>query len=187
VLLKRQGQVWEKDRQIPLTVRKQFTLDDARTLLEAAYSITNESLQPAELWFGVEFNFTLLAGNDPLRYYTIPVQALPCPLNTTGAIQQVARLALHDEWAGLRLTLALAPEAAVWRFPLETLSRSEEGLEKTFQGSTLLAHWKMTLQPGAEKNFLIQLSMHELPKKADDSIYQPSAACAQLKSKKSDS
>jgi len=45
----------------------------------------------------------------------------------------------------------------------------------------------MTLQPGAEKNFLIQLSMHELPKKADDSIYQPSAACVQLKSKKSDS
>jgi hypothetical protein len=67
------------------------------------------------------------------------------------------------------------------------VSRSEEGLEKTFQGSTLLAHWKMTLPPGAEKNFLIHLSMDELPKKADDTVYQPSAACGQLKSKKSDS
>jgi hypothetical protein len=45
----------------------------------------------------------------------------------------------------------------------------------------------MTLQPGAEKNFLIHLSMHELPKKADDTVYQPSAACAQLKLKKPDS
>jgi len=187
VLLKRQGQGWEKDRRIPLTVRKKFSLDDALTVLEAAYGITNESLQPAELWFGVEFNFTLLAGNDPLRYYTIPVQTPPCALNTTGAIQQVAHLALHDEWAGLRLTLALTPEAEVWCFPLETMSRSEEGLEKTFQGSTLLAHWKMTLQPGAEKKFLIHLSLHELPKRADDKAYQPSAACAQLKSKKSDS
>jgi alpha-amylase len=80
----------------------------------------------------------------------------------------VAQLALKDEWAGLSLDLALSPEAVVWRFPLETVSRSEDGLEKTFQGSTLLAHWKIRLQPREEKKFLIHLSLHELLKKADD-------------------
>jgi alpha-amylase len=83
-------------------------------------------------------------------------------------VTQVAQLALKDEWAGLSLDLALSPEAVVWRFPLETVSRSEDGLEKTFQGSTLLAHWKIRLQPREEKKFLIHLSVHELLKKADD-------------------
>ncbi|MCX5897172.1 MAG: DUF1926 domain-containing protein [Proteobacteria bacterium] len=166
--LKRQGLVWEKDRQIPLTVRKQFSLNDADQTLAAAYGITNESPRAADLWFGIEFNFTLLAGNDPLRQYTIPAHAAPCALNTTGAVTQVAQLALKDEWAGLSLDLALSPEAVVWRFPLETVSRSEDGLEKTFQGSTLLAHWKIRLQPREEKKFLIHLSLHELLKKADD-------------------
>ena len=36
----------------------------------------------------------------------------------------------------------------LWEFPLETVSLSEEGFERTYQGTVLLAHSKITLQPG---------------------------------------
>ena len=36
----------------------------------------------------------------------------------------------------------------LWEFPLETVSLSEEGFERTYQGTVLLAHAKISLQPG---------------------------------------
>ena len=39
-------------------------------------------------------------------------------------------------------------EATFWRFPLETVSGSEAGFERTYQGSCLLLQWLLKLPPG---------------------------------------
>ena len=44
------------------------------------------------------------------------------------------------------------PQAGLWRFPLETVSQSEAGFERSYQGSVILAHWKFYLpERGVEK------------------------------------
>ena len=169
MILSRNGFVWEQDGQVPIMVRKHFVCNDESREIEASYSIKNAGNRPVALWFGVEFNFTLLAGNDPLRYYLFPAQGERWALNSSGPVMQVEQFEMKDEWTGLGLKLHLSPAAAVWRFPLETVSQSEDGLEKTYQGSSLLTHWKITLNQNQEKNFSITLRLYEFPGKAPGS------------------
>jgi hypothetical protein len=43
-----------------------------------------------------------------------------------------------------------APEAPrLWVVPIEVVSASEAGFERTFQGASLLAVWPLRLEPGA--------------------------------------
>jgi alpha-amylase len=37
--------------------------------------------------------------------------------------------------------------ARLWRFPVETVSQSELGLEKNYQSSALFPSWKIKLRP----------------------------------------
>jgi alpha-amylase len=52
-----------------------------------------------------------------------------------------------DEWLGVRTGFQFGIPATLWRFPLETVSRSEGGLERLYQASVLMPHWRFTL-PG---------------------------------------
>jgi len=45
----------------------------------------------------------------------------------------------------------------LWSFPLETISRSEEGAERTYQGAVLLPHLKRELEPGAALEFSVEV------------------------------
>jgi hypothetical protein len=47
-------------------------------------------------------------------------------------------------------------------FPLETVSQSEDGLERTYQGSTILLHWKIPIKRGAEQKRSLKLSLFKL-------------------------
>ena len=53
-----------------------------------------------------------------------------------------------DHGHGLVLSLQFDLPIDLWELPLETVSLSEEGFERTYQGTVLLAHSKIALQPG---------------------------------------
>ncbi len=42
----------------------------------------------------------------------------------------------------------LEQAGTVWRFPIQTVQNSEGGLERSYQCSAILPHWKITLSPG---------------------------------------
>ena len=50
-------------------------------------------------------------------------------------------LALVDEWLNLRIDVRVRPAATWWILPIFTVSQSEEGFERVYQGSCLLPHW----------------------------------------------
>jgi len=50
-------------------------------------------------------------------------------------------LTLEDGWRGLRATLEAAGSSGWWISPIFTVSQSEAGFEKVYQGSALLALW----------------------------------------------
>jgi hypothetical protein len=43
----------------------------------------------------------------------------------------------------------VAPAADAWYAPIETVSNSEAGFERVYQGSALLLSWPVDLAPGA--------------------------------------
>jgi hypothetical protein len=46
--------------------------------------------------------------------------------------------------------------------PIDTVSLSEEGAERTYQGSALLASWPLTLQPGCVERMEVRLEIADL-------------------------
>ena len=67
-----------------------------------------------------------------------------------------------DDWNRFRVTLRLDRSGDIWYMPIETVSQSEEGAERTYQGSALLASWPLTLNPGATERIEVCLEIAEL-------------------------
>ena len=47
----------------------------------------------------------------------------------------------------------MSPPADAWWAPVETISNSEGGFERVYQGSGLLLHWLIDLAPGEAASF----------------------------------
>ena len=110
--------------------------------------------------FAVESVFSLLAGDAPDRYFRIPGRRLEDRrLASTGEEREVETLSLVDEWLGIEISMAFAPAAILWRFPIETVSNSESGFERVYQGSAVTAVWPLRADRGAEERFSISLSI----------------------------
>ena len=60
----------------------------------------------------------------------------------------VSSLRLGDEWLDLAVGVDVEPAATVWMHPVETVSLSEAGLERLYQGTCLLFRWPLELAAG---------------------------------------
>lgn len=160
VLLRRKGGLWRREGQLPIETSKRFTFYRDQARLEVGYEISHQGAAETKLWFGVELNLTLLAGKDPQRHFLFPgVKVEDRRLCSTGEISEVEHIRLRDESAGFELSLDLSPKGQLWRFPLETVSQSESGLQKTYQGTVLLLHWPFSLKPTEKKTLGINLHL----------------------------
>ncbi len=140
-----------------LRVEKTFTLQRAGAHLEAAYTVTNGGVEPIDGTFAVEFNLSLLAGDDAERFYELP-GGVRARLNTRGQ-SDGNTLVLADCWSKLRVLLTSERARIFWRYPIETVSQSEEGFERTWQGSCVLLGIPLKLAPGAAEQFSVLLDV----------------------------
>jgi hypothetical protein len=110
--------------------------------------------------FAVESVFSLLAGDAPDRYFEFPGRSIgDRRLASMGEEQEVENLSLVDEWLGIEIGLEFEPAALVWRFPIETVSNSESGFERVYQGSAVAAVWPLKADKGEEAQFSVRLSV----------------------------
>jgi len=87
---------------------------------------------------GIESIINLLAPVEPDRFFETPKG--PQNLRFSGVLPGPL-LRLEDGWQRIRITLH-APGAKEFRVaPIETVSESEEGFERVYQGSQILAIW----------------------------------------------
>ncbi|HEY6293159.1 MAG TPA: alpha-amylase/4-alpha-glucanotransferase domain-containing protein [Terriglobia bacterium] len=104
------------------------------------------SAAPAEessLAFGLELVFNLLAPEAPGRYFRSAAGDgnRTEPLRFRGELSG-SELLVVDEWQGVRISLTAEPEPVWWITPIETVSQSESGFERVYQGSAILAVWR---------------------------------------------
>ena len=121
----------------PLSIDKRVRVRDA--VLTARYRL---AAQPGRLegrW-GVQWNLALSAGDAPGRYLTAPGRP---SLGSAGRLTGEREIALVDEWLGLAARLAWTPAAEVTWGPVETVSVSEAGFERIYQGLALLLLWPL--------------------------------------------
>jgi len=160
VSLVRDGHVWIGDRFSPIRVSKQLLIQPKSDVLVVQYNIHNLDKQTAELWFGIESAFALMAGDAPDRYYySRDLQIEPAHLASMGVLEQISHLGLCDEWLGLKIDIELDQPTTFWRFPIETVSMSEAGFERVYQCSVVMPHWRIQLKPGKEWSTVLRFAL----------------------------
>ncbi len=132
-----------------LRLSKNLQLKAGDLDLEAAYELKNESPRAQNFLFLVEWNLTLLAGNAPDRNYFVAGRDLTqTALNSVGEEDGVTEMGMRDGWLELEVNFKTGRPAKFWRYPVETISQSEGGFERVYQGSCLLLGWEVSLKPG---------------------------------------
>lgn len=125
---------------IPVTGVKEYRFNARTGKVEALIRFEPKQPWPAGR-YGIAFNFTLLAPDAPDRYYLFDnIRPADSRMASVGAVKQVRLFSASDDYERVALAWEIYPPADVWRAPVMTLSRSEGGFEKTYQGSWALIH-----------------------------------------------
>ncbi|MCL5024437.1 MAG: DUF1926 domain-containing protein [Nitrospirae bacterium] len=84
--------------------------------------------------FGVEFNISLLGS----PYASVSVPGKEMLVRERGVHDGIGKFSVRDEFLNLRLTFSFDEEISLWHYPVETVSLSEEGVERIYQGTSFL-------------------------------------------------
>ncbi|RMF63823.1 MAG: DUF1926 domain-containing protein, partial [Calditrichaeota bacterium] len=164
VRLWRDGEVQAAEGTVKLRVEKEVFLPKDAAEIRVTHRVKNLDAVPCALWFGVEWDFALLAGDAPDRNYVFPGKTVEdTRLRSMGEVAEVTEVRLEDAWLNLRIALHLVQQATVWRFPIETISQSEGGFERVYQSSVVLPHWRFELAPGETWETQARLHISSLP------------------------
>jgi alpha-amylase len=143
-----------------LTVRKTVrTKEESRITVD--YEFECGPPDPISALYGCEFNITLYSDKDQERYYLISESARR-KISDTGHEKDLGRFDLVNGPDGIKTAFAFSPRVSAWFFPLITVSKSEEGLERTYQGSSLLFLHPLKLKPRQKAHLQIELELVEL-------------------------
>jgi hypothetical protein len=142
----------------PLFLSKRFSFGPAPRGCEVACEITLKLQQPLDkppampLAVGIESVINFLAPAEPDRFFEAP--SGPQNLRFSGSLRGPL-LRLEDGWQRLRIALHAPASLEFWVAPIETVSESEEGFERVYQGSQILALWRPDLT--AQKSWSARL------------------------------
>jgi alpha-amylase len=127
-----------------LSLAKRFSFGPAPNGCEVGCEIGLKLRQPVAqpIAVGIESVINLLAPAEPDRFFDTPKGqqnlrfsgVLPGPL-----------VRMEDGWQRVRIALHAPGAKEFWVAPIETVSESEEGFERVYQGSQILAIWHPTL------------------------------------------
>jgi len=155
--LSRDGRVSQGDASVPLRLEKELALSAGVEGFTVRYTVTNNGPSPVRALFATEWNINLLGGGrNPFAYFDVPGAVLEdARLDSMGELIGVQRLVMGNSGLGVKLSASLSRAAKVWRFPVETVSSSEGGLEKVYQGSCVVFVLPCNLDSGESLSFTI--------------------------------
>ncbi len=127
---------------------------------------SKEQEAPGSVLFGIEMNLILPCCDGPACFYNIePTElgSLEVGLGSKGAIDGVERVRLVDEHTGIVISIDLDRAVSLWRYPIYTVSLSESGFEKIYQGSCLLFLFPFELKSAVkeELSMLVRVEKFE--------------------------
>jgi 4-alpha-glucanotransferase len=130
---------------VPVTVTKLFSFGPAPGGCEISCEVglkLKETVDRAVM-IGIEAIINLLAPTQSDRFFE--TASGPEGLRFSGELPGPI-LHLQDGWQKVRITLHAPGSDNFWIAPIETVSESEEGFERVYQGSQILARWRLSTQ-----------------------------------------
>ncbi len=138
------------DRTVRVT--KTLELGGDRRTPTLALEVALEQLagSPLETRLGLEWTLMMLGGGgNPAAWWE--VDATRSAHDGVGEATGIAALASGNDDVGIRLDTAVEPAGDAWWAPIETISNSESGFERVYQGSGLMLSWPLRLATGERR------------------------------------
>lgn len=134
-----------KDGDVPLSLTKRFSFGSAPRGCEVACEVGIKLKQPLDraVILGIESIVNLLAPTEANRFFE--TQDGPKNLRFSGELPGPI-LRMEDGWQRVRIALHAPGTDNFWIAPIETVSESEEGFERVYQGSQILARWRISTE-----------------------------------------
>ncbi len=158
-VFERQGKVDLAGQAATVSVSKSFCLSPSSSEIEVHYAI--KSVRGIlDCRFASESVFSLLAGKAPDRFFRFPDREVgDIYLESKGEEESVGSFCIVDEWLNIEICLRLEPSALLWRFPIETISNSDSGFERIYQGSAVVPVWPLDPGEGKVSEFSIYITV----------------------------
>lgn len=140
----------------PVVVTKRYSFSPAPGGCEVSCEVGLKLKEPLDraVIVAVETVINLLAPNEADRFFETP--SGPQRLRYSGALSGPI-LHMQDGWQKLRVTLHAPGSENFWIAPIETVSESEDGFERVYQGSQILARWRLSTQKVLSARLVLRL------------------------------
>jgi len=153
VRLKRKGAVFSGAEQSEIEIMKTITMISGQTQMNIDYVIKNVSMTAARNIFGVELNFAF----DAQGYYLFD-DITKAKFTSYGEAKNISSVKLIDETRGVSVSLETGNLSSVWRYPIESVHRKGEDIERRFHGVSVLLLKQVDIAPGGEWKTSIRLN-----------------------------
>jgi hypothetical protein len=137
------------DGPVPIRVVKEIVLggDRRAPTLGLTITIDNHSDLAIEALLGLEWTLTMLGGGgNPSAWWD--VEGTRTGHDSRGTAAGLTTFAQGNDYIGIAVTTTVSRPAEAWWAPVETVSNSEGGFERIYQGSGLLLSWPLVLAAG---------------------------------------
>jgi alpha-amylase len=146
VRLSRDGHLWRPEAPQPVRVVKEFKFAADAATIEVTYELSVNADTEIDVIFAVENNFNFQAGHAEDRYITVDGHRhADAFLDSAIAYQHHYRAALIDEYRGAGLAWQADRPGELWHLPIFTVSLSEGGFERVYQGTTVVKVFRLRL------------------------------------------
>ncbi len=152
-----------------VTVSKDLRIAGGRRspTLSLDVTVTNQADRVVEARLAVEWTITMLGGgNNPSAW--IEVAGERAAHDGHGTAQAVTAFGQGNSWVGIELATTVSDAADLWWAPVETVSNSEAGFERVYQGCGQLLSWPIALLPGASRTVRIRQAVTTDRDRADE-------------------
>jgi len=157
LVVEREAVVRSGRRPHEIRVEKRLILDGDRRQpgLILELTLRSRSARPIEARLGIEWAITMLGGGgNPAAWWAVAGER--STHDRGGMASAVEALDQGNDQIGLQIRTSVAPPADAWWAPIETISNSEAGFERTYQGSALLLSWPLRLEAASTTSVRIE-------------------------------
>jgi hypothetical protein len=149
IVLSATGTVRLTAEPVRLTIHKVLCIPSGEASLKVSYDLNFGSEISEELLFAPELNLLIPSGRGAQGMIATDTgDSSVIKLSHPGEFLGVRELTLRDDHLGLLATVSMGTPCKLWQFPVETVSLSESGLERIYQGTCIIAVWS---QPSGTK------------------------------------
>jgi len=156
--MQRNAGTWNAPGHAAASVRVTKTIvlggDRRSPTLSLTLTVANRSKAAVEAILGLEWTIMMLGGGaNPAAW--LEVGGSRTSHDARGSATGVKTLAQGNDDIAVAVTSAISESANVWWAPVETISNSEGGFERVYQGAGLLIGWPLSLSGGASRTFTV--------------------------------